>query len=703
MAHMMDAVLRLRDEFSGTLKEAREQSQRFQKEWDRVGRNLEKSGRQFQRVGKTLTAAVTLPLAGIGGAALKTGMEFEQGMAEVQAISGASAGELALIEEKARDIGKNTKLSASQVAEAFKYTSMAGWDAQQSLAAMDGITNLAIASNEDLATVSDIVTDSITAMGLAAEDTNHFVDVLAAAASNSNTNVAMMGETFKYAAPMANTLGYSIEDLALATGLMANAGIKETQAGTSLRTALSNLAKPSGEAQKAMDQLGISLTDKEGKMLGLRDVMQNMRKGFAGLSEDEKAAAASAIFGKNAMAGMLAIINAGDEDFNKLSEAIDNSTGTAEKMRKVMEDTLGGSFDSMKSAIEGVLLDVFDIIAPIAQSIIEKVTELANWFSEDLSEGGKKAIVVFLAIAAAVGPVLLIIGKLLMIFGRLHKNMGTIKVGMTAFKTVLAGIGPIGLAIVAVIALIVGAVKLWGKYGDDIKEKFGNAFDSIKQGLEGLKDKFSAIWDGIKEGFANFVESAKELIGGLLTFLIEVFLGGLMGFINRWVGAFNLIIDFIRGPFLGAWSSAWNSIKDTFTNVFSTIADFGTRSINKVIDGINWIVGKFGGKRIQYVGGGSVGSNATGTQYWKGGLTRLHERGDEIVHLQRGSKVIPHGESLRTAFEDGKASTTGGSIQVNFGGAVFHVREESDINSIAEAVVAKLAQASKVRKKGVPA
>ena len=279
--------------------------------------------------------------------------DFESMMSQVKAISGATGQEFDDLTAKAQEMGATTKFTATESAEAFNYMAMAGWKPQQMIDGISGIMSLAAASGEDLGTTSDIVTDALTAFGLQAGDAGHFADVLAQASANANTNVSMLGESFKYVAPVAGAMNYSVEDTSLALGLMANASIKGSMAGTALKTSLANMAAPTDSMAAAMDKYGISLTDSGGNMKSLRGVIDNLRGSLGGLSETEQTAAASTIFGKEAMAGMLAIINASEEDYNKLSTAIGNSKDAAEGMADTMLDNLKGSFTLMQSAIEG--------------------------------------------------------------------------------------------------------------------------------------------------------------------------------------------------------------------------------------------------------------------------------------------------------------------------------------------------------------
>lgn len=268
---------------------------------------------------------------------VNTFKDFESMMSQVKAISGATGQDFEDLTAKAKEMGATTKFTATQSAEAFNYMAMAGWQPTQMIDGISGVMNLAAASGEDLGTTSDIVTDAITAFGLQAGDAGHFADVLAQASANANTNVGMLGESFKYVAPVAGAMNYTVEDTSLALGLMANASVKGSMAGTSLKTAIANMAAPTSSMAAAMEKYGISITDSEGNMKSLKGAMDNIRSSLGGLAEDEQTAAASTIFGKEAMAGMLAIVNASEDDYNKLSTAIYNSKGIYRSRKRKSE------------------------------------------------------------------------------------------------------------------------------------------------------------------------------------------------------------------------------------------------------------------------------------------------------------------------------------------------------------------------------
>lgn len=298
--------------------------------------------------------------------------EFEAVMSKVRAITGSTKEEIKMLEEQAIELGQKSKFSASESAQAMTYLGMAGWKTNQIMSAMPGLLDLAAASGEDLATTADIISDDLTAFKMSADEAGRMADVMAAASSNANTNVAMMGQTFKYAGAVAGALGYKLEDVAVATGLMANSGIKADQAGTSLRAIMTRLVKPPKKAATALEALKISVVDSQGKMKPLSVTLQELRAKFSGMTEAEKAQYAANIAGQEAMSGFLSLINASPEDFDKLTKAINNSKGAAKKMAETMGDNAQGKVVSFQSAIESLQISIGrNFIPTITLGVVE--------------------------------------------------------------------------------------------------------------------------------------------------------------------------------------------------------------------------------------------------------------------------------------------------------------------------------------------
>lgn len=466
-------------------------------------------------------SAAVIGVASVAAAkkTINVGKSFEAGMSEVQAISGASGKDLEKLSAKAKQMGATTKFSATESATALKYMAMAGWKTNQMVSGLSGVMNLAAASGEDLGTVSDIVTDSMTAFGLKAKDSGHFADVLAKASSSSNTNVAMMGETFKYVAPLAGSMKYSIEDTATAIGLMANAGIKGSQAGTSLRSIITRLVKPPKDAATALNALGISTTKADGSMKPLRETMAELREKFSGLTESQKASYASSIAGQEAMSGLLAIVNASDSDFNKLQKAIDNSSGAAKKQADVMNNNLQGALYDLGSVAESVGIGIYeDIKTPLTKAVGVGTAQL-RVLSNKLKKGGIKEIVPKEAINTVEN-----LGKVAMVAGK-----GGVKVLATSTKLLGDNMG-------VVIPLATSFMGAWAGV---------KVFNTASKGVTALTTAFSALKTMEQANAITLVAQQ----GGLtaLQTVVGIFTGKI-SLATAATGAFNAACTALGGP-----------------------------------------------------------------------------------------------------------------------------------------------------------
>ena len=476
------------------------------KEAQKTTKNVEKSIEKVGKQSAKSSAVATGVIAGITA----VGVQFEKSMANVQAISGATADDMALLEAKAREMGKETVFSASESADALGYMALAGWKTQDMLDGLPGILNLAAAGNTDLATTSDIVTDALTAFGKSAKDSAHLADIMSATMSNSNTNIEMLGQSYKYVASLAGAMNYTMEDTSLALGLMANAGIKADQAGTSLRSMLTRLAKPTDEVEMAMEKLGISLTDKNGKMKSMREVVQNLRSSFNKMTESEKAQYAAIIAGKNAMSGMLALVNGSDEDFDKLANAIDNSSGSAQQMSDVMNQSTANQIKIMWSEIQELGLKMAEVLLPAVRQLVDWGTKLAQWL-QNMNPTLRTVILIVLGLIAVLSPLLLIVAKLITAFNII---LPIIKGFAMVLMTPVAPI----VAVIAIIGALIGMiVYLWNTnenfrnfiigIWESIKNAFVNAIDSIIAWFTNLHAKIQMKKEDIKNTIRDFVSS----------------------------------------------------------------------------------------------------------------------------------------------------------------------------------------------------
>lgn len=546
-----------------------------------IGDRMRETGAVISEVGASLTSHVTVPLLSVGTAAVKTTAEFDSAMSEVAAISGATGDEFNALREKAIEMGAKTKFSASESAEAMKYMAMAGWDSQQMLEGLAGVMNAAAASGDDLGAVSDILTDGLTAFGMAASESGRMADVLTAAATSSNTTIGLLGETFRYTASVCGALGINLEDCAVATGLMANAGIKGSQAGTALRAGLVNLIQPSSTVAAAMDKYGIALQTNADGSANLSETMQLLRDRMGGLSETERAAALAALFGKEAVSGWSAIVSASEGDFNNLTSAIANSGGAAEKIANLKLDNLSGQFTILKSTLEGVAIQIGDILTPTVSGIVAKIQEFATAFS-NLDEGTKQTIVSVAAVVAAVGPVTAVIGTAVSAIGGAVSAIGSVVAAVGAGTGVLAALGGAFTALAGPIAVVVAVVAA-------VAIAVVTHFDQIKAGVQGA---FAAI--------ANVCSGIASTVSGVLSTIGNIIQVGLMT-----IGSmFSAAVTIITLPWQMAWqnvkgvvlpilnsvkaaiSTAFNAIRNTISGIMNTVK--GT--ISSVWNGIRGVI-----------------------------------------------------------------------------------------------------------------
>lgn len=570
--------------------------------FDEYAAKAEKVGGTLTSVGQKLLPLST-GIAGLGVAAVKTTADFDSEMSKVSAISGATGTDLDKLRGKAREMGAKTKFSASEAAQGMQYMAMAGWKTQDMMDGLEGIMNLAAASGEDLASTSDIVTDALTAFGLSAKDSSHFSDILAAASSNANTNVSMMGETFKYAAPVLGSLGYTAEDAALAIGLMANAGIKSSQAGTSLRGAITNLAKPTDTVAAAMDKYGISLTDSSGKMLSLRELMEQLRQKLGGLSEAEQAQAAAALFGKEAMSGMLALINGSDKDFEKLAGAIDNCDGSSEKMANTMNDNLQGQITILMSQLQELAISFGEILMPKIRDIVTHIQNFVDKLNA-MDEGQKETILRVGMFVAALAPMLMGLGKVITFSANVSRALGTLSAGLVkaggfsgVFTKALGLITSPAAIVVGVIAAITAVIiHLW-----NTNEDFRNTITAIWQKI---KDAFTTFAAGISERlsalgitFSDVTSAIKTIWDGFCNLLAPVLEAAFSTIAIALQTAFNVILgiwDVFSAVFSGDWSGAWEAVKGIFSSIWDGLKEYFSTIIGAVKGVADVFLGWFG-------------------------------------------------------------------------------------------------------------
>lgn len=532
---------------------------------------------------------------------IDVGMKFDTSMSKVQAISGATGDELSQLRDKAKEMGSTTKFTATESAEAFNYMAMAGWKTEDMLNGIDGVLNLAAASGSDLATTSDIVTDALTAMGYSAGDAGKLADVMAAASSNANTNVEMMGHTFQYAAPIVGALGYSMEDTAVSIGLMANAGIKADKAGTALRSILTRLSAPPKECAEAMEKLGISITNTDGTMKPMKEVIENLRESFSGLSEAEQTQLAKNLAGQEAMSGLLAIVNAAPEDYDKLTKAVENSSGAAKKMADTMLDNTEGGFTLLKSNIEGVQIAIYEKFEPALRKGIDILNDLTNAVRFVVDHSGEFTA----ALAAMVAGIGAYVGytTALKVMEKGWQSLTIVQKAAAAAQwalNVAQNASPIGLVIAGITALVAAFVVLWNKsegfrnfwigLWEKIKEVAEPIIKSISEWFSQAWDKVKEIWAPIGEFFSNLfndiVESVKPIISSISDAfkeaweLIKVIWDKVSPYFKTIMDNIKIVFDvaktFLSSAFIVAWElikAAWAVVVPYFKTIWENIKE----------------------------------------------------------------------------------------------------------------------------------
>lgn len=491
------------------------------------------------KTGAVMSAAITAPLVKVGKEIYEAGTSFYSQMSRVEAISGANATQMEALTAKAIEMGSTTSFTATEAGKALEYMAMAGWKSDEMLAGLAPIMDLAAASGEELAATSDIVTDALTAFGLTANDAAMFSDVLAAAATNSNTNVGMMGETFKYVAPVAGALGYTIQDTAVAIGLMANSGIKGSQAGTALRNVLTNMAKPTDTVQAAMDKLGVSLTDASGSVIPLNQVLTTLRSSFSQLSEAEKTQYATMLAGKYGMSGLLAIVNATDEEFQSLTDSINDAEGATSRMAATILDNAQGDVTIFKSAVEGLEITLWGLVDGPFRSIVQTATKWVDSFRE-MDSATQVAVLKVGALAAAIGPALIMGGRVVKVVGKLI---------------------PLMHALASPVGIITGALALFAVAAVDANNDIGKSFVSMSKKVGGSLKKVNAEIQGK-------MQTVSKRMPALCASIVE--------------GVQNIVPEFMDTALL-----AVTGMMDTISDNASNIAEIGKTIITSILGGIS--------------------------------------------------------------------------------------------------------------------
>lgn len=613
--------------FSSAMKDMKT----FQDESATVSDKFSAMGSALTSVGGTLTKSVTLPLVGVGAAVMKVGSDFEAQMSRVQAISGATGDELKALTDQAIDLGATTAFSAGEAAEGMENLASAGFNTQEIMSAMPGLLDLAASSGAELGTASEIAASAIRGFGLAASDAGHVADVFAEAAARTNAQTEDMGEAMKYIAPVAKAMGQSLEETAAAVGIMSDAGIKGSQAGTSLRSALSRLAKPTEVMLTKMGELGLSFYDAQGNMLPLNGIIEQLETNMAGLTQEQRNNALITLFGQESLSGMLALMERGPEELRALTESFEDCDGAAAEMAETMLDNTKGSVEEMMGSIETLAIRLQQVMAPAVTAVVQKITEFVNKLSS-LSSETLQMIVTIAGVVAALGPLLLIIGKLSSAIGSIISLVGGAG-GLSAVLTALTG--PIGIVIAAIAALVTAWVTDFG----GIREKTAEIFEAIKSVFTTAWEFISNLWN---ENFLN-IQNIAQTVWSNIELIFST--------------AFNLISNVFQifaALFQGDWDTAWNLVKEGASLIWETIKTLFSNFLNLLVDTLIHI-----GVRLLQAAKDTFNKVKEGFQnVWDAIKTWFSEVVNDPVNTIKGigSALFEAGKSIFTSLWDGMKS-----------------------------------------------
>lgn len=748
MAEIIDVVMRLTDNVTDGLRHIRTEMEQTARANSQMGRNLTNAGKG---VGALSSAMMPLAagIAGVGAVGVKTFMDFDATITGAGVKAGATAEEMQKMKEAASQMGAQFPTTARDIAEGMDRLAAGGFNAEQTIGAMPGIIEASIASGEDLATTSDVVTSALSIWSMTegdvAANTVHVADVVQAAANASKLGMADFGLAMQYAGAPAAALGVSIEELGTAMAIMSNNGIEASTIGTSLRSTLSRLASPPKEAATALAELGISAADLQkgdGSFIGLAGAIDLLRGKMEGLSDVEQVAALKAIAGEDAYSGLLALVKTSPGAYQQMTDAITNSSGSSHEAYIKMQDTLKGSIDALMSSVEALGISFGSALAPTIRSVAGGLKSIADAFTAmspatrsmviDVAAG----IMAFTGLTFAISKGLTIAGGLMTTYGQIGRVLAghairnkalqySIQGVMRAFSLMrVAGVammGPMGLVVAAIALGAVVIYKNWDKIGPFFAKLWGTVSDAFSSAI----GKFAPVFTKLQSAWTTLTTSFTDGVGvfGVLNAISDVLAGVLGGVLygaivtvagvvsGALVGAFGIVssivsaligvlgglIDFITGVFTGDWSLAWSGVATIFTSIWDGLKGVAEGVLNGIKAMINGVIGGLNTISVDIpswvpeYGGQHFGVNipylAHGTDDWGGGPAVINERGGEIVDLPSGARVIPHDQSVRAAYNMGAAARRG-DIHINISGVT--ITNGQDVKDFARQIAAQI-------------
>ncbi|HIB1830658.1 TPA: phage tail tape measure protein [Enterococcus faecium] len=592
----VEALLKATDSgFVKTFKDAQDAVKTFEEKSNSMTTAV---GKVMQGTGAAMTKYITTPLIGVGVAAAKVGGDFEAQMSRVKAISGATGDTFEQMKQQAIDLGAKTAFSAKESAAGMENLASAGFSAQEIMKAMPGLLDLAAVSGGDVALASENTATALRGFGLEASEAGHVADVFARAAADTNAEVGDMGEALKYVAPVANSMGISLEETAAAIGIMSDAGIKGSQAGTTLRGALSRLARPTKAMQDTMDNLGVSFYDADGKMKPLKTQVELLKKAFEGLTPEQQQNALVTLYGQESLSGMMALIDKGPDSLGKLTKSLKDSDGAADNMARTMQDNMNSSIEQMFGAFESAAIVIQKILAPSIRKVADAISGLVEKFVS-APESTQKLIVAIGLIVAAIGPLIFMIGSVIIWINRVKVAFKALSESSKLFSGLSKAMGlltnPVFLVIAAVALLVVGFIYLWNT-SEDFRNFWIGLWEGIKSAVSSAVEWIQNAWKSTGEWFNNLWKSIKEGADNVWTTIQEVPGKAADWIKNKWTETkefFSSIWDGIKEAASSAWEGIVNILAPyviAIKNVFQPMIDFFTNLWSQIgsIAGSAW-------------------------------------------------------------------------------------------------------------------
>lgn len=706
MARKIDVIFNLVDNFTSSFNKTLGTMTSGTKKAQNAWKSVEKFGDGIASTGTKMTAAVTAPLVGLATASASEFNSVDKSLKLVQKTMGSTDDQAKMLESAIKTAASNSVYGMQDAADAALNFARQGFDAAQAADMLTPSMDLAAGTATDLATITGGLGNAVKMFSDQGLQANDAADMLATAQAQANTTVQDLLDSMSIAGPMLDSIGWSFKDLAVITDVFGDASISGSEGATAMKTGLARLASPAKDGQAAMKQLGLSFFDSTGKMDDLYTMQKKLHDAFAGLSDQEKLSAASAMFGKEQASKWISLIGQSPDTFAKYAQGLEESTGTAHEMADALLSGPGGAVEKLSSSFNVLKYTVGKTVSGAVLPFIEKATELLDKFN-NMDESQQKQIVKWVAMIAAIGPGVMIFGKIVSSIGKagvsVNKMIGIASRAAGGFKELrsAAGLAKVALAIftspVAVVLTILGILAI-------IILSVKTHFDTFKSGMNTSSltfEKFKTNLQLIKETISPFIEKIKEIapivmdvFGNVIAGACGVAVSALVGFlasitsiVTGIIKIIRGIIDFVVGVFTGDWSKAWNGVVDIFSGIVDLIYGLAGNimsAIGGIFEGIQGLFGKnkdsTGTASVKHVSGRAIGDRS-----WRGGLVQVHERGGEILDLPQGTRIYPHDVSMQMA-----KSGQGQTVNLEKLADTIVVREDADIERIAEALVRKM-------------